>query len=59
MRKGEKKPPGFLRRKESDLVFGMKKLLSTKMLPLVKDVGQALVWEAEEERLRKGMKTVN
>ena len=54
--KGQSNPPASLRRREPDPVFGMRKALPTKVLPLVREVGQALVFEAEEERLRKVMK---
>ena len=54
--KGSHKPPAHLRRKDPDPVFGERKALSIKVLPLTSEVGQALIFEAEEERFRKGSK---
>lgn len=53
---GEKKAPAHLRRKEPDLVFGVRRPLPANMLPLTREVGQALAHEAEESRRRRGVK---
>ena len=57
--KGEAKPPAGLRKREPDPVFGDRRPLSKKVLPLVREVGQALAWEAEEERLKRGKKEID
>ena len=57
--KGSHKPPAHLRRKDPDPVFGERKALSNKVLPLTSEVGQALIFEAEEERFRKGSKEID
>ena len=49
---GEKKLPATLRRREPDPVFG----LQANMLPLTREVGQALVHEAEESRYQREAK---
>ena len=41
--KGKVKPPGRLRRHDVDPVFGERQALPSKMLPLVSEVGQALL----------------
>ena len=53
-KKGTSLPLAHLRRRDPDPVFGEKLPLSNKVLPLVREVGQALAYEAEEERFRTG-----
>ena len=53
-RKGEKEPPAHLRR-HPDQVFGIRSPLTTKMLPTVAEVGQALAYEAQEATQQKGV----
>ena len=57
--KGQKKPLPHLKRRGADPVFGVRKPLPTKTLPLVREVGQALAYEAEEERFRRGVKDID
>ena len=51
--KGTKAPPPHLR-KEDDKVFGTRRPLPVNKLPLNKEIGSALAYEAETERLKQG-----
>ena len=51
--KGTKAPPPHLR-KGDDKVFGARRPLPVNKLPLNKEIGSALAYEAETERLKQG-----
>ena len=54
-----KKLPHFKVRRPDDKVFGRKKPLPRTKLPLYSEVGSALIFEAENDRLERELKEID